>query len=119
MFDMFKLIADASTEIFQEKLDDRAKKAQVAEKLMIWLTNDARKKPDIPDLPKRLDDMRKKTTKMVEDMEIKFDGGKLVVKVTGSSENTWRMYRLGSDWFEPDEDAVERVLSGLFTETSS
>jgi len=115
MFDLFKPIADVAQEIFQEKVDDRQKRAQVAEKLMVWLAGEARKKP-VADLPKRLESMRKKTEKMVEDMKITFEHGKLVVKVAGSSEDTWRMYRLGSDWFEPDKDAVERVLAGLFDE---
>jgi hypothetical protein len=118
MIDLFKPIADTAEEIFQKRLDERLRRAQIVEKLIVWLTGEARKK-DVPDLPKRIDVMRKRTEAMVEDMKITFEKGKLVVKVTGSAEETWRMYRLGSNWFEPDKDAVERILAGLFDEAGS
>jgi hypothetical protein len=118
MIDLFKPISDATQEIFQKKIDDRNKRALAAYKMIIWLAGDARKK-DVPDLPKRLEDMRKKTEAMMQEMKITIEDGKLVVKVAGSAEDTWRMYRLGSSWFEPDKDAIERILAGLFDEAGS
>jgi DNA-binding protein YbaB len=118
MIDLFKPISDATKEIFQKKLDDRHKRDLAASRMIVWLTNEARKK-EVPDLPKRLEDMQKRTKAMMEDMEIVIEEGKLVVKVAGSAEDTWRMYRLGSSWFEPDKDAIERILAGLFDEAGS
>jgi len=118
MIDLFKPIAGALDEIFEQQFDDRKKRDQIVERLMVWLTGEARKK-EVPDLEKRIKDMRERTKAMVEDMKVVIEDGKLVVKVAGSSEQTWRMYRLGSNWFEPDKKAVERILAGLLDEAGS
>ena len=116
MIDLFEPIAEDMGKIFEREFDDRKKRSQIVERLMLWLTADARKK-EVPDLDKRLKEMQKRTEAMVEDMEIVIEDGKLVVKVAGSSEDVWRMYRLGSNWFEPDKNAVERILAGLLDDS--
>jgi len=118
MIDIFKPISGTMEEIFDQEFEDRKKREQIVERLMVWLTGEARKK-EVPDLEKRLEDMRRRTKAMVEDMKVVIENGKLVVKVAGSAEQTWRLYRLGSNWFEPDKKAVERVLAGLLDEAGS
>ena len=118
MIDIFKPISGAMEEIFEQEFDERKKRDQIVEQLMVWLTGEARKK-EIPDLDKRIEDMRKRTKDMVEDMKVVIEDGKLVVKVAGSAEQTWRLYRLGSSWFEPDKYAIERILAGLLDEAGS
>lgn len=117
MIDLFKPLSGAMDEVFKDGFDDRNRRAQVVEALMVWLANEARKK-EVDDIPQRIENMRKRTEQMVEKMTVVIKDGKMVVTVTGSAESTWRAFRLGTDWFDGDEHALERVLSGLMNDTS-
>jgi hypothetical protein len=101
--------------IFQTQLDDRERRQAVVRSLMRWLSEEARKKP-VPDLAQRLERMEGRIKKMVENMTIEVKDDKLAVKTAGSDEDTWRMFRLGTDWFESNPDLMETVLCGLFRE---
>jgi len=111
--DIFPLIKDTVDSAFEQCFDDREQKSKVVEALMQWLTLRARKKT-VPDLTERLRGMRERTQKMVDNMTVVIEKDKPVVKVRSSDEETWKMFRLGTDWFEPNPDAIETVLSGLF-----
>lgn len=116
MIDLFKEALQPAVENeFARGFDQRERRAQVANALYTWLVNDARKK-QVPDLAQRLEKMRKRIDVMVEDMEIKFVNNKPVVKVAGSSEDTLKALRLGTDWFVGTDDVVELVVTGLFDE---
>lgn len=118
MIDFMEPVTAALKEIMDQEFDDKDKRKRIAQNLMIWLTNEARKKP-VSDLAERLEIMRKNVERMVEDMAIEIEDGKLVVKVSGSAEDTWRAFRIGTDWFEPDKFALERIFAGLFDEAGS
>lgn len=111
--DIFPLIKDTVDNVYQQHFDDREQRSKVVEALMQWLTLRARKKA-VPDLTERLRRMQERTKKMVENMTVVIEKDKPVVKVGSSDEETWKMFRLGTDWFEPNPDAIETVLSGLF-----
>lgn len=113
--DIFPLITDTVDNVFQQRLDDPEQQAKVVAALMQWLTVKARKK-DVPDLTEKLREMQQRTKKMVENMTIEIENDKPVVKAAGSDEETWKMFRLGTSWFEPNPDLIETVLSGLFNE---
>lgn len=113
--DLMPVILDGVHNVFQQRLDDRDQRKKVAEALMRWLTLKARKKP-VPDLDARLQAVRVRVEKLVEKMTIEIEKDKPVVKVAGSDEDTWKMFRLGTSWFEPNPDLIETVLSGLFNE---
>lgn len=50
---------------------------------------------------------------MCEQMRVEYEKGTFVVKVNGSAEQTYKLLRLGSDWFEPNEDVVTQIMAGL------
>lgn len=77
-----------------------------------WLTERARKK-NVQDLPARIDKFSKDVYRMCEAMRIEYEKGAFVVKVNGSAEQTFKLLRLGSDWFEPNVDVVTQIMAGL------
>ena len=113
--DIFPLIKDTVDNVFKQRLQDREQRAKVVTALMLWLTVKARKK-DVPDLDERLKRIEARVKKMVDNMVIEIKDDKPVVKVSGSDEDAWKMFRLGTGWFEPNPDLIETVLSGLFNE---
>ncbi len=116
MIDLFKeAIKPAVENEFARGFDQRERRAQVSNALYTWLVNKARKR-QVPDLADRLEKMRVRIDRMVEHMEIKFVNNKPVVKVAGSSEDTLKALRLGTDWFVGTDDVVELVVTGLFDE---
>ena len=80
---------------------------------MLWLTTKARKKA-VPDLEERIKSMESRVLKMVENMSVEIVDHKFVVKVVGSDEETLKMFRIGTSWFESNPDLMETILSGLF-----
>ena len=113
--DLMAPVQDCVDDVFKQRLADRSQRAKTVQAMMQWLQVKARKKP-VPDLAERLDRMEAAVTKLVDHMAIKFEDGKIVVKPAGSDEMTWNMFRLGTDWFDPNPDLTETVLSGLFNE---
>lgn len=113
--DFFPTILEGVDNVFQQRLKDKEQQQKVVTALMDWLTDKAKKKP-LPDLQARLDEMRERVKKLVKGMTIEIKHDKPVVKAAGSDEDTWKMFRLGSSWFEPNPDLMETVLSGLFNE---
>jgi phosphoglucomutase len=118
MIDLHTPLREVMEGAFQKRIDEKENRLRAARQLFLWLSKEARKKP-VPDLADRLEAMRKRTDEMVEGMKITFERGKLVVKVVGSAEDTLKMYRLGTSWFEPDPDVTEQILLGLFEQTRS
>lgn len=113
--DFFLPVSVTVNNVFQQRLEDREQRKKVADALMSWLTLKARKKP-VPDLSKRLSVMQSSVEAMVENLSIEIVEGKPVVKTAGSAEDTLKMFRLGTNWFDPNPDLTETILSGLFSE---
>ena len=86
--------------------------------IMNWLRDEAQKKP-VPDLADRMKKMQAEVENMCEKMRFKYEGGKLVVKVDGLAEQTFKKLRLGTDWFEPDTDVMVQIMAGLDKEIGS
>lgn len=78
-----------------------------------WLSEHAQKKP-VADLALRMEKMRQGIYKMTESMELHFLDGTVVVKATGSSEQTLKSLKLGTDWFAPNPDVEAQIVAGLF-----
>lgn len=89
-----------------------------ATNIMNWLRDDARKVP-VPDLAARMAKMQKDVEHMCKTMRLKYEKGKLVVKVDGSAEQTFKKLRLGTNWFEPDTDVMVQIMAGLDDEAGS
>lgn len=113
MNSLFAAIQRSFEAQFFKLSDDPERQEKVADKLYTWLVTKARKKP-VPDLQSKLEDWRKRLDHLAENLEIKFEKDKLVVKSAGSAEDTLKRLRLGSDWFDGSPDILEMVVSGLF-----
>lgn len=84
-----------------------------AQALMDWLGR-ARKVPSA-DLLKRLEDYRVRIQALAASMTLQFDGQRVVVKATGTSERTLNELRYGSDWFEGSDNITETIMTGVTT----
>jgi hypothetical protein len=73
--------------------------AAVVEQLSHWLEG-ARKKA-LPDLPERLNQMRKRFEVLARSARAEFTDNGPVIIATGDAERTLRLLEHGSDWFEP------------------
>jgi predicted MarR family transcription regulator len=107
----FKKIAKKEIDDALERMR-KARHRRCAALIVQWLMERARKK-SVPDLAQRIDLFTKDVYKMCEAMRIEYEKGAFVVKVTGSAEQTYKMLRLGSNWFEPDADVVIQIMAGL------
>lgn len=87
--------------------------ARVESSLSDYFVNDTRKKP-LEDIEIRVEAMLKRIHDLSENIEIKLVNNKLVVKAEGRNEETLRMLRLGTNWFDGNQYAVETILRGLF-----
>ncbi|WP_196301569.1 hypothetical protein, partial [Streptococcus pneumoniae] len=74
----------------------------------------ARKKP-VPDLAVRVEAMRKAIYALAENMRLHVQNGTVVVTATGSSEQTLKKLRFGTDWFDPNPDVERQLIAGLYT----
>lgn len=115
--DLYAPVADTLQAVMKDRFDDPLLRARAGRSLMNWLRNEAKTKP-VENLAQRFDRMERAVAKMVENMKIEFAEGKVVIKVNGSDEDTLKAFRLGTSWFEPNPDLVERILTGLFDESS-
>ena len=113
--DLYAPVADMLQEVMQARFDDRVQRYKAGQALMDWLRFQAKKRP-VPDLDAKLVRMDKAVHKMVETMKYEFTEGKVVIKVSGSDEDTLKAFRLGTSWFEPNPDLVEHILTGLLNE---
>ncbi len=113
--DFFGPVLVTVNNVFAERLKDRKQRDNVVRALMLWLTTKARKKT-VPDLDVRLRNIEERVKRLVENMRIEIEKDTLVVKASGSDEETLKMFRLGTSWFEANEDLMATILSGLFTE---
>lgn len=98
---------------FDERLEYR--RPQIVSAVMMWLTTEAHLKT-LPDIDRRVADVQKRVERLVENMRVVLEDGKLVVKVNGSDEETFKMFRLGTDWFAPHPEPHELFLIGFFDE---
>ena len=106
-------LQEAVNAVLNERL--KAHSAQVEARLVEWLINTAKKKP-VPDLDKRLQEMSVEIKRMVENLSLDYRNGQLVVKASGTAEETLRKLRLGTLWFDPVPDVTTLILSGIYAE---
>lgn len=68
-----------------------------------------------PELLKRMEAFNKRIDELAKTMTLDLDEKKhsVVVKTTGSAEDTWKTVLRGSDWFMPVPNAMEIMLSPL------
>lgn len=102
--------------IFEQRLTSAAQRERVVSMLMEGFGN-VRKKA-MPDLEARLQAMQKRMQLLTENVNLGFVNGRLVVKVTGSSESLLTELRHGSSWYEPWEKVDELLLAAIMTDPS-
>lgn len=113
MLELTQIVDDALNEEFDERVENR--EDEIVAAVMQWLTTEARLK-QVPDLNIRFENMRVRLERLVKNMKVRLADKKLVIKVSGSDEETLKMFRLGSAWFEPHPNVTELFLVGLFDE---
>ena len=113
LIDVYSPIAELFHDVLEEKFKDREQRQKVANTLIDWLTTKAKKRP-VPDLEKRLEAWSGRIRKMVENLRFEFSEAKPVIKVAGSDESTLKALQYGSNWFEPNAELEETILTGLF-----
>ncbi len=106
---MFEHILDNTEVMLNERLNER--RENVTSALTSWLVDVARKKP-LPDLDVRINEMINRFKRLSENMELKIVDGVIVVKAASSDEDTLKMLRIGTTWFDPDPQYLERIISG-------
>lgn len=115
-FEINSLLVAGVDNVFKRRFQDREQREKVVTALMQWLSVKARKKP-VPDLATRLKRVEERVKKMVEHMAIEIKDDKPVIRTAGSDEDTLKMFRLGTNWFEANSDLMETILSGLFNDS--
>lgn len=88
------------------------KQDKVVETFLDWLTGKARLK-QVPDLADRISKMEPKLRKLAKNLDVGYQGGKLVVKADADSTALLSLLRRGSDWFEPHPGVDAAILSAL------
>lgn len=91
---------------------------QIASSLVEWLTDVARKKP-VPDLLERVERLKKQIEQMARNISVEYSHGRFVIKTDSDSEAVLRMFRKGTDWFDPHNDVDGAIISALLSSASS
>ena len=71
------------------------------------------RKKQVPDLADRIETMNQQIETMVQKATLDLEHGRLVVRLSGPSEGTWKALLYGSDWFVPSPLLLETMLAGL------
>ena len=100
--------------VLEDRLNSTAQRELVVSALMTAFA-DIKKKP-VSDLELRLKNMEERLRLMVKSVTIGFVNGRLVVKVTGTSESLLKELRHGSYWYEPWEKVDELLLAAIMTD---
>ena len=87
-----------------------AQQARIASRLYRWLSLETRKKA-VPDLIARLERMKERIDALAEIIEIEYFGSGIVVKAFVRSDETFRMLRRGTDWFDPHPDLERDIIA--------
>lgn len=77
-----------------------------------WLNNDARLKP-LPDLQQHLLDLEPRIRRMAKNLELSIQDSKVVIRTDAESESLLRLFRRGSDWFDPHPDVNAAIILAL------
>ena len=91
-------------------------KKRVQTVLENWLSFTARKK-SVANLELLMDEFRKRIRGLAKSVNLTYSNGKLVVIATGDSENTLRMMKRGTDWFDPAEDLDQLIAGAILGQT--
>lgn len=75
-------------------------------------------KKALPDLAARLLDMESSLRRLAEQAALDFVNGRLVIKVSGSSESLMTQLRRGTGWYAPWPDVDEVLLAAALNEPS-
>lgn len=113
--DVYKEFTGAISEVLEKACKDRERQQRAATALMAWLSETARKRP-VPDLQDKMEAMQERVERLVENVKIEIEGGRLVVKAAGSDSDTLKAFQFGTSWFEPCPTVTELIVSTLLTE---
>lgn len=96
---------------------ERGGRERIKEALGNWLAFTARKRP-VPDLPKRLEDFRKRIGIMADNLAIEIGSEGYVVKAVGDAESTLQQLNRGTGWFDPARNVTEMIVGAIFEQRS-
>lgn len=114
MKELEEVIKESVKSEFDERLKER--RPFIVDAVMNWMASPEANVKPLPDLPQRMETLRQQVVQLVENMHIELGENKLVVKVHGSDEETFKMFRLGTLWFMPHPEPTELFLTGFFDE---
>lgn len=102
--------------VLKERLRDPEQRQYVVDTVMAGFA-ELRKKP-VPDLEARVQKIEERVRQMVQEIELRFVNGRLVVKAVGSSETLMTELRRGSNWYEPWDRVDEVVFAAVLVDPS-
>lgn len=114
MPDVYTVLMGGVTGMLGKYATDREQQEKVVTDLMEWLAG-AKKRP-VPDIEKRMEDMRKRVEHLSENLTVEIVRGKLVVRTAGSDSDTLKMFQFGTSWFEPHPDVTAQIVNALITD---
>ena len=100
----------------QKALEDRGRE-RVKEALQNWLVFTARKMPGV-DLPKRLEDFRKRIVNLADSLSLEVGQNGYVVRAVGDAEATLKALERGTEWFDPMADVTGNIVGAIFEQRS-
>ena len=112
------MIANVFREALDQVIADRlrdAKQRQMVVSAVLEGFSRVAKKP-VPDLEARVAKLQERVWSMSESVALRFVNGRLVIKVTGSSESLLNELRHGTDWYAPWEKVDETVVAAILVD---
>ena len=111
----FESQLDQSFHLAIAKLNTEEARERVWVALDNWLMQKARKKP-VSDLPRRLEQFRKRIEALARNVRLIYDTGNLVVKASGDNDATLRQLKRGTNWFDPLDDVEALITREILNE---
>lgn len=115
------MIAEAFTNsinsVMNKRLEDEKQREFVVTAVLAAFEK-VPKKP-VADQAQRLEMLEGRLRLLVENVEISFVRGSLVVKVAGSSESLLKEFRRGTDWYLPWDKVDETLLAAILVDPAS
>jgi hypothetical protein len=112
------MIAEAFTwavnGVMERRLRNRKQRDLVVTAIMAGFAK-LKRKP-VQDEPQRLQKLQERVYKMSEEVSLGFVGGKLVVKVAGTSQALMTEFRRGTDWFDPWDKVDDILLAAVLVD---
>ncbi len=83
-----------------------------AEMLYTWLSHTATKRPSA-DLPQKMEEARKRFVLLADQVNLAFDGNRVVARADGEAAEILRQLRRGTAWFTPFTNVDEALITAL------